>query len=176
METLLPGSSAFEVSHRSWDYPIENLIGSFDRPNWLMGNGIGTASLGTQYVAQLIHGPQLQLWVEEGFGDLIIEMGIIAPFLWILWTAALLIYSWRIVRKLKQTRFFPLAFAIFWYAFLLTYPFTHGSLSAYQNYISNAYFWLLVGILFRLPEILAAPSPPAMVAAKRPAPRGGFEF
>lgn len=174
-ETLLPNSSAFETTHRAWDYPIENLKGAFNRPNWLMGNGIGTASLGTQYVARLIHGPQLQLWVEEGYANLIIEMGIIAPFLWILWTGALLYYSWKVVRRLRQTRFFPLAFAIFWYAFLLTYPLTYGSLSSYQDYVSNAYFWLLIGILFKLPEILAA-TPPAVVPARTPVARGGFEF
>ncbi len=27
-------------------------------------------------------------------------------------------------------------------------------LSPYQNYICNAYLWLLVGILFRLPDLL----------------------
>jgi hypothetical protein len=163
-ETLSPNSSAYEVSNRSWDYPIQNLLYVFYEPNWILGNGIGVASLGSQYVAKLIHQPLPTLWVEEGYGVLIIEMGIIAPFLWLLWTGALLYFSWKIVRQMRETRFFPIAFAIFWYAFLLLYPFTYGGLSPYQNYVCNAYLWLMVGILFRLPDVLAAPQAPVTSA------------
>jgi hypothetical protein len=175
-ETLNPNSSAYEVGNRSWDYPIANLMGAFTRPNWVMGNGIGTASLGTQYVSKILGQRPPDLWVEEGYGQLIIEMGIIAPFLWLLWTGALLYYSWRVVRRLRQTRFFPIAFAIFWYAFLLLYPFTYGGLAPYQNFVCNAYFWLMVGILFRLPELLAAPPSPVAIPSSRPRARGGFQF
>ena len=90
-------------------------------------------------------------------------MGIAAPFLWIAWTAALLYSMWQVLRGLRQTRFFPIAFAIFWYSFLLLYPFTYGGLAPYQNYVDNAYFWLLVGIFFALPEILVtAPTAPVL--------------
>jgi hypothetical protein len=175
-ETLLPGSSTYQLENRTWDYPIQNLLAVFDGRNWLLGNGIGTASLGTQYVAKLIGQPVPNLWVEEGYGVLIVELGIIAPFLWILWTAALVYYSWGIVRRLRQTRFFPIAFAIFWFAFLLLYPMTYGGLSAYQNYINNAYLWLLVGILFRLPEIQASTPNLVPVPSAKSRARGGFQF
>ncbi|HXU19394.1 MAG TPA: hypothetical protein VN788_02290, partial [Verrucomicrobiae bacterium] len=157
-----PESSAYAGHNRAWDYPIANLEIAFQRPNWVMGNGIGTASLGMQYVDQVVGQARPQLWVEEGYGVLIVEMGIIAPFLWILWTAALLYYSWKIVRRLKGTRFAPLGIAILWYAFFLLYPLTYVGLSPYQNYICNAYLWLLVGMLFRLPDLLenaTAPNP-----------------
>ncbi|MGH9682880.1 MAG: hypothetical protein ACRD4S_04625 [Candidatus Acidiferrales bacterium] len=154
-QTLSPNSSAYAVSARSWSYPIENLKLAFTNPNWVLGNGTGTASLGTQYVASMLGTPTTTSWVEEGYGAMILEMGIIAPFLWILWTAALLIGAWKVVRSLRQTRFFPIAFAIFWWAFLLLYPFTYGGLASYQNFVCNAYLWLLIGILFRLPEIYA---------------------
>ncbi len=158
-ETLNPGSSAYAGENRAWDYPIGGLEIAFQRPNWVMGNGIGTASDGMQYVARILGQEMPNLWVEEGYGVLIVEMGIIAPFLWILWTAALVYYSWKIVRRLKGTRFAPIAIAIFWYAFFLLYPLTYDVLSPYQNYIYNVYLWLLVGILFRLPELLEAASP-----------------
>jgi hypothetical protein len=175
-ETLLPSSSASEVGNRAWDYPIANLMGAFKGPNWVLGNGLGTASLGSQYVSKLLGERPLTLWVEEGYGELIVEMGIVAPFLWILWTAALLIYAWRVVSRLRQTRLFPIAFAIFWYGFLLLYPFTYGGISLYQNYVNNAYFWLLVGVLFRLPDLLTSPSAPVVVPSGRPQTRGGFQF
>jgi len=175
-ETLLPGGSSYQLENRTWDYPIQNLLSVFSGPNWVLGNGIGTASLGGQYVAKLIGGYPLNLGAEEGYATLIAEMGIIAPFLWIIWTASLLYYGWGVIMRVRQTRFFPIAFAIFWFAFLLLYPMTYGGLPAYQNYINNAYLWLLVGILFRLPEIQAGtpnllPAPSAKSRA-----RGGFQF
>lgn len=162
-ETLNPDSSAYAGVNRSWDYPIANLEAVFAKPHWVMGNGIGTASLGMQYVARAIGQERPDLWVEEGYGVLIIEMGIIAPFLWILWTAALLYYSWKVVRRLKGTRLVPIAIAILWYAFFLLYPLTYVGLSPFQNYICNAYLWLLVGILFRLPDLLENPVNPDTV-------------
>ena len=153
-ETLNPSSSAYEGANRSWTYPVDNLLYAFKDPNWLLGNGIGTASLGGQYVARIIGARPLNISVEEGYGQLIVEMGIAAPFLWILWTASLLFCSWKVVRSLVGTRLFPVAFAIIWYAFVLLYLFTYTGLAAYQNYISNVYLWVLIGILFRLPDVL----------------------
>jgi hypothetical protein len=154
-ETLLPSSSSYEVSNRTWDYPVANLLQTFDEPNWVFGNGTGVCSLSAQYVAKFIGEHAPNIGVEEGYGSMILEMGIIAPFLWIIWTGVLLYYSWKAVIKLKGTRFFPIAFAIFFYAFLLLYPFTYGGLPAYQNYVTNAYLWLLIGMLFRLPDLNA---------------------
>jgi hypothetical protein len=149
-ETLSPSSSAYQGSYRTWDYPIKNLELAFTNPNWVFGNGIGTASLGNQYVAKAIGEQPPNISVEEGFGTMIVEMGILAPFLWVLSSVALLVSCWKIVRSLRQTRFFPIGFAIFWYAFFLLLPLTFGSLNSYQNYINNAYLWLTVGVLFRL--------------------------
>jgi hypothetical protein len=156
LETMDPSSSAFEVGNRTWSYPISGLLGALEQPTWMTGIGTGTASLGTQYVARLMKEPPIEVWVEEGYGQLILEMGIVAPFLWILWTAALLVYCVRIVRTLRQTRFFPVAFAITWYVFLLLFPFTYGAIGAYQNFLSNALMWFFVGVLFKLPSLQAS--------------------
>jgi hypothetical protein len=171
-ETLDPRSAAYEGGNRSWDYPIDNFLSAFERPNWLLGNGIGTTSLGGQYVAKVLGTRQLNISVEEGYGQLIVEMGIVAPFLWILWTGSVIYYSWKVTRRLRDTRLFPIAFAIVWYAFMLLYVFTYSGLDAYQNFISNAYLWLLLGILFRLPDLLIIAQPPSVVPLKRPLPDG----
>jgi hypothetical protein len=166
-ETLLPSGSAYQLSERAWDYPVQNFLAVFAQPNWVIGNGIGTASLGVQYVAKLTGQRPPSLGVEEGYGMLIIELGIIAPLLWILWTAALLWYSWKVVRRLRETRLFPIALAIFGYAFLLLYPWMYASSAPYQNYICNAFLWLLVGVLFRLPDLLVNPQAPIAVRGDR---------
>lgn len=155
-QTLSPSSSAYELSNRAWDYPLQNFLSAFSEPHWAVGNGIGTASLGTQYVGKLLGQKPPNVWVEEGFGQLIVEFGILGPILWFLWTGTLLWGAWKIVKPLRQTRVFPMAAAILWYAFLMLYPLAWLGLDCYQDFISNAFLWILIGILFRLPEIEAA--------------------
>jgi hypothetical protein len=156
-ETLNPESSAYQGTSRVWNYPVENFESALENPHWVIGNGIGIASLGWQYVYRLV-GERPLYGVEEGFGTMIIEMGILAPFLWILWTAAMLYYLWKVVRSLRETRLFPIGFAFFWYAVLLLYPLTFLTIAAYQNFVCNIYLWIFVGIVFRLPQLLTAPS------------------
>jgi hypothetical protein len=175
-ETLSPSGSQYQLGVRSWDYPIDNLLYAFERPNWLLGNGIGTASLGGQYVAKVLGTRPLSLGVEEGYGQLIVEMGIVAPFLWLLWTGSVLYYSWKIAHRLKSTRLFPIAFAIVWYAFMVLFVFTFGTLSAYENYISNVYLWLLIGILFRLPDLLVDSSIPVVIPSRGQRGHSGLSF
>lgn len=163
-QTLSPSSSSYELSDRAWSYPIGELLKAFSDPHWFVGNGTGTASLGVQYVTKIV-AVRPNIGIEEGYGQLILEMGILAPFLWILWTAALLWSSWKVVRTLKDTRLFPVAIAIFWYAFVLLYPLAFLGLDIYQNFVNNAFLWILIGILFRLPDILAVPPAPEIMAA-----------
>jgi hypothetical protein len=154
-ETLLPSSSNFELGYRAWEYPIENLRGLSTQPNLMTGNGTGVASLGVQYVTKLTGVPAPALGSESGYGTLILEFGALGPILWTLWTFGLLFSAWKVVRKLKQTALFPIGFAIFWYAFMLLGPFTFYGLNTYQNYLTCAYLWLIIGILFRLPGLLS---------------------
>ncbi|HYL10188.1 MAG TPA: hypothetical protein VEU31_05570, partial [Candidatus Acidoferrales bacterium] len=164
-ETLLPGSRYYELSFRVGDYPIQNLMAAFRDPRWLYGNGTGTYSLGVQYISQFLQVAPPAGGVESGFGTLIVELGILGLFLWIVWTVALLLAAWRVVRGLKGTPYFPIAFSIFWFAFLLLLPFTFQGMAPYQNFVLNAYLWLLVGVLFSLPNLARQPMFPPMSAA-----------
>lgn len=175
-ETLSPSSSAYEGTYRGWDYPIYNLELAFTNPNWVWGNGTGTGSLGTQYVAKLLGTSPPETWVEEGYGTLILEMGILAPFLWIFWSTFLLISMWKVLRGLRETRYFPIALSIFWYSFMLLTVFTFSGLASYQNYVGNAYLWLFVGIFYRLPELWAHAQTRPIAALRRQTQRGGFAY
>lgn len=152
-ETLDPRSSANELVHRVRDYPLENFMAAFSNPRWPYGFGIGTVSLGGQYVGRFFHVAQSTDVVESGFGCIVLELGIVGLALWFAMSAAVLISAWKVVRKLKGSPWFPLAFMIFWYAFLLLLPFTFQGMQAYQDFVLNAYLWLLLGILFRLPKL-----------------------
>src|SRR5579863_9248243 len=155
-ETLSPTSSASELQNRTWTYPLHNLMIALQHPRWLYGDGTGTASLGMQYVAKLLGQAPIGFWVENGWGTLILEMGILGPILWIIWTSTLLYFSWKVVRRLRGTVYFPVALSIFWYAFMLLVPFSYNGMAPYQNYVMNAYLWLLIGVLFRLPHLAVA--------------------
>jgi hypothetical protein len=151
-ETLSPYSPESELGFRSRDYPLQNFVAAFDYPRWPYGYGIGTSSLGVQYVTRIMHAPPMNVGVENGYGQLVIELGIVGLLLWILLASAITLSAWRAVKKLKRTVWFPLAFAIFWYVFLLMFPMSFYGFIAYQDFILNAYLWLMLGILFRLSE------------------------
>ena len=151
-ETLSPFSPASELFWRVWGYPWMNLQGAFGPPTWLVGQGIGVASLGVQYLAPLVGAPSSGV-VESGYGTLVLELGIGGLILWIVWSTVLVSASVRAVSRLAGRETLPIGVSILWFAFLLLFPFTFGALSGYQNYLSNALFWLLVGVLFRLPTL-----------------------
>src|SRR5215471_598206 len=152
-ETLSPTSSVSDLQNRTWDYPIRNFTAAFGYERWTYGYGIGTCSLGIQYVAKFFHVNPPVLGVESGFGTLVVEMGIGGLLLWLGMSFAIVFSAWPVVKKLRGSPWFPVAFMIFWYAGLLLLPMTYAGMQAYEDYVLNAYLWLLLGILFRLPTL-----------------------
>ena len=152
-ETLMPNSPTNELTHRGWTYPVQNFVGAFNYERWPYGYGIGTTALGGQYVARFFNVKPPVIGVESGYGTLVVEMGIMGLILWLFLSVAIMASVWKVVKKLKGTPWFPLGFVIFWYSFFLLGPATFGGMSAYEDFLLNAYFWLLLGILFRLPTL-----------------------
>jgi hypothetical protein len=169
-ETLSPDSPASELVFRTRDYPWRNFMLALDHEHWLFGYGIGTSSLGVQYVARIMHAPPMNIGVESGYGQLIVEMGVPGLLLWLLLSVSVSISAWKVVVKLKGTPWFPIGFVIFWYAFLLMIPITFYGFVAYQDFIMNAYLWILLGILFRLPTLLQDEAQAQLVAQQAVAP------
>jgi hypothetical protein len=151
-ETLSPSSPKSELGFRSWDYPFQNFVAAFDYPRWPYGYGTGTASLGGQYITRIVHAPPMNVGVENGYGQLVVELGIVGLLLWILMAYAITHSAWQATKNLKGTVWFPVGFAIFWYTFLLAFPMSFYGFVAYQDFVMNAYFWLMLGILFRVSE------------------------
>jgi hypothetical protein len=156
-ETLDPRSPYYEVSDRAWDYPFKNLSLALTDPDWLIGHGIGTQSLGVQYVARLV-GQDVddsinRYNLESGWALLIFELGILGPILWVAWTSSFIFAAGAAALRVKGTAMFPVALSIFWFSFLLLIPLSFVGMSPYQNFVLNAYFWLLAGVLFRLPTL-----------------------
>jgi len=163
-ETLLPVSSNYELTRRAWTYPVDNFLGAFSYERWPYGYGIGTASLGTQYVTRIFGTRPPGVGVESGYGTLVVELGIVGLILWLVMSVAIVFAAWKVVKGLKGSPWFPLGFVIFWYAFVLLFPATFGGIQAYEDFLLNAYLWLLLGLLFRLPTL----APSAQFAAGAP--------
>jgi hypothetical protein len=151
-ETLSPYSATSELGFRSWEYPMQNFAAAFDYPRWPYGYGTGTASLGVQYVARIMHAQPMNIGVENGYGQLVIELGIVGLLLWILLACAITRSAWQATKNLKGTVWFPIGFGIFLFVFLLVVPMSFYGFIAYQDFVMNAYFWLMLGILFRISE------------------------
>jgi len=155
-ETLSPDSPTSELTYRARDYPLRNFLAAFTYERWPYGYGIGTTALGTQYVARIFGVKPLGAGVESGFGAIVIEMGVGGLILWLIMTVAILISAWKAVLHLRGSPWFPVGFTIFLYAGFLLVPETVGGIQPYEDFILNAYLWLLIGVLFRLPHMKAA--------------------
>jgi len=165
-ETIMPNSEYSQSADRAWGYPVGQLQAALSDSNWVTGHGIGTGSLGAQYVSRIMEVAPTNYWVESGYGDLIVELGILGPILWLAWTLSLMSAALKTTLRLRGTWAFPMAFSILWFAFVLLFPYTWTGLMAYQNFVLNAYFWLLVGVLFRLPDLVKQyPGDPGVTSA-----------
>jgi hypothetical protein len=169
-ETLSFGGQGSELASRGWIYPIQNLMGAFGG-NWILGNGTGINSLGLQYVSRYLGEPPPEYAVESGYGGLDVEMGVLGPILWVVWVGVLLWQGWKIVRSLRATVYFPIAFAIWWYAVEGLVLLMYFGMQSYQDYVNNAYLWLFVGVLYRLPKLAEMPQPVPIPKHLRGVPR-----
>ncbi|HVB34251.1 MAG TPA: hypothetical protein VNJ52_07785 [Patescibacteria group bacterium] len=159
-EMLWPDSANSELGFRVGNYPLGQFEEALAYPHWVTGYGTGIASLGVEYVTGRLHEPEPPVPpVENGFGVLLVEMGIVGPILWVILSAAIVISGWKLTRRLSSTPLYPVALCIVWFAFWVLLPFTWESMTTYQNFVVNAYLWLLVGVLFRLPSFAAAAPP-----------------
>jgi hypothetical protein len=89
---------------------------------------------------------------------MVVEMGIGGMILWMVMSITVLFHAWKVVIGLKGSPWFPLGFMIFWYAGVLLIPMTFSAMTPYQDFIMNAYMWLLLGVLFRLPKLALSAS------------------
>ena len=76
--------------------------------------------------------------------------------------------AWKVVKKLRALPRFPVAFSIFLYATVLLMSMTFTSMVAYEDFVINAYFGLMLGMLFPLSTL-----PLSSQFANAPAPLPG---
>lgn len=116
-----------------------------------LGHGIGTASMGTQYIQNPDDAP-LGFMGEGGFGVIIWESGIIGLLIWFFFIASLIATVAKVAIKLAGTHYLGLTLCILLWMFIVLFPWSLTS-NTYQNYIVNIHLWFLTGIIFKLPEL-----------------------
>lgn len=149
-ETLMPNSPASELVKRTQTYPLKQLELAFEHDRWPYGYGMGTCTLGGQYVVRIMKAAPVWVSVESGFGNLLIELGILGLIFWLMLGVAVAVSAYHVVAKLRGTPWFPLVFAIWLYAILLIFPMMFTGASAYQDFVLNSNLWLFLGVLYRL--------------------------
>ena len=151
-QTLDPRSSENEWSFR-WDSYGDATRRGIEIGG-LIGLGTGRESLGKQYIYGDLQGtPAGAYQVEGGYAAVAVEWGAIGLSLWILWTLAWLYRQWHCVRMAPSGPLRAMGLVLLgWMVFFLVIGFL-GGLQGYQNYIPNAYFWLLSGVIFGLPRL-----------------------
>ena len=170
-ETLSVNGEGSQLVERMWNYPVQNLMGAIGEGNLATGHGTGMSSLGMQYVARFLDQPLPVFNVESGYGSILVEMGVFGVLFWFIWVSVLLWQGWKVVRKLRATVYFPLGFAIWWYAVVDLVLLMYFGIQFYQNFVNNAYLWLLTGVLYNLPKLAQMPQPVPIPRYLRRAPQ-----
>ena len=148
-ETLRLDSPTSELVHRTQTYPLQQLAFAFDHPRWPYGYGLGTCTLGIQYVIRIMRAQPMGVGVESGMGNIVVELGILGLILWIFLGLSMAYSAWRVANELRGTPWFPFGFTIFLFATIVFFPMTFTG-ATYQDFVVNSYLWLLLGILYRL--------------------------
>lgn len=168
-ETISPFSQYSEASTRPRTH-VRETVWAWEQAGWL-GHGTGASSLGRQYVAPLLEESEAYKFrdqVESGYAGVLWEWGIVGLVLWLWWSLLLLKLMIQTVWGLRGSRFFWLATTISICIFAILFPSFFMGMQIYQNYLTQAFVWFLIGMLFRLPHLLAADPQGALldVAAK----------
>jgi O-antigen ligase len=99
--------------------------------------------------------------VEGGYAAVAVEMGAIGLALWLAWSIAWVGRQWRCIRAARGRHAAASGFVLFgWMLSFLFVGFVVG-LQVFQNFVTNAYFWLLSGVIFAIPFTVAGSSPAA---------------
>jgi hypothetical protein len=153
LSTLNPLSGANEWGFR-WSQFTSNLQRGIDLGG-VIGLGTGHESLGKQY---LYGGPTNSTSglysIEGGFAAVAVEFGLVGLVIWLVWTIG---WTRRLIRLAWAERDRALRSAglvlVGYLVIFVIIEFAIG-FQSFQNYLANAYFWLLSGVVFGIHRAL----------------------
>jgi hypothetical protein len=134
---------------RRWNYsnPFQFIISSFNyvnkAQNGLFGNGLGTTASAARKLGDI-------KLVEIFHGQLIYEMGFLGLITFIIMVSILVFLGWRIYTSIQDKSLKNMALCFWIFLLFISYNVYYYPLNVDPV---NVYFWLIAGILFRLPDL-----------------------
>jgi hypothetical protein len=167
--TINPQSQYAEVGHRSSGY-WNTIIYAYEESG-LIGHGTGTASLGLQYLYKALTESAYAAinHTEGGYAGVLWEWGGVGLALWLWWTCFLVIAMFRKMMILRGTPYYWLGVSILLFTLCFLFPLFYLGFQMYQNYVSQAFFYFLIGLFFRLPTLAGRDSKLIAVTSRRTA-------
>lgn len=170
--TLSPGSREFELIGRLTEYSVTGSGGVWGsiETSGLFGHGTGTASQGLQYFPNVDAAV-----VEGGYASIAWEHGALGLVLVWWWAVRMLVAQFGALRRLFGAPLFGFAAALYLWSVTFLLPLTFMGIQSFQDFVPNAAFWFLSGVLLSLPNVSrrAGGTPPSApdLRAERPSLR-----
>lgn len=157
-DTLDPSRRGNEWAQR-WENYTDAIFYGIEEGG-LIGNGTGAESIGKQYFFSGSGGVSSagQYTVESGYGAVLVEWGMIGLAFWLIWVVRWLGRFASSVRGSRAGPFRSVGAILTAYAILFLVVQFYAGIAVFQNYIGNAFFWLLSGVAFALPFVDPATS------------------
>jgi hypothetical protein len=167
--TINPQSQYAEVGTRGTGY--WNTITYSYEQSGLIGHGTGSASLGLQYLYKAVTESAYAAiaHTEGGYAGVLWEWGAIGLVLWLWWTCILVLAMFRKMIVLRGTPYYWLGVSILLFSICFLFPLFYLGFQTYQNYVSQAFFYFLIGLFFRLPALAEKDSKLIAITSRRPA-------
>ncbi len=126
----------FQFIIKSFNYVLYNQDG-------LLGNGLGTTASAARKLGNI-------RLVEIYHGKLIYEMGFLGLILFTVMVSILVFLGWKIFTSIKDKELKNMAICFWIFLLFISYNIYYYPLNVDPV---NVYFWLIAGILFRLPDL-----------------------
>src|SRR5438270_2169534 len=134
-----------------WNYFGGSLRTAVRVGGWV-GLGTGHESLGKQYVFGGAQNSPAGLYtVEGGYASATVEWGLIGLGLWLVWTLAWMNEQWWRLRRVLDRRLGSAGWVLFTWVLITLFVGFYPGFQGFQNYTTNAYLWLLSGVMLGLP-------------------------
>ncbi len=165
--TINPQSQYAEVGNRGSGY--WNIIVYSYEQSGMIGHGTGSASLGLQYLYKAVTQSSYSAitHTEGGYAGVLWEWGGIGLALWLWWTCFLILAMFRKIIILRGTPYYWLGVSILFFSICFLFPLFYLGFQTYQNYVSQAFFYFLVGLFFRLPALAGKDMKLVAVSSRR---------
>ena len=125
------------------DFTIETLQFVISNQDGILGNGLGTTASAARKLGQI------QL-IEIFHGKLIYEMGFLGLISFMILVSVLVFLTWKIQASLEDKSLKNMAICFWIFILFISYNFYYYPLNVDPV---NVYFWLIAGVLFRLPDL-----------------------